>query len=147
MYRDTDSLGWYRVLLKLYPRTYREEYEEEMLDTLASMFNEARNRSERIRLATRVVKDYCISLIRQNFYATESSFNDAPPHVKRQLSIGFGLMLPFLAAFMYNFVSLSFRHVVLLVNVESRTWIIYSVILPVFGLAITVTTCLGGVYR
>jgi hypothetical protein len=38
------------------------------------------------------------------------------------------------------------HHGVLLSNLEARTWIIYSIILPIFALVLSAKTFIGGIY-
>ena len=147
MTTDNNRLvGWYRILLKLYPKAYRREYEEEMIDTLNSMFDETQSNADRRQLAIRVLKDYFITLTQENLYATEHSFNEVPLYAKRQLFLSTALVLPFFVVFIYNILSLYLRHIVPLANLEIHTWVIYSIVLPAIGLVITVRACLSSVY-
>lgn len=141
-----NRLGWYRILLKLYPKAYRQEYEEEMLTTLQEMFLAAESPTKRRQLLVRTVKDYLLSLSQQSLWATEQSFNAVPYVVKRELTISAGLVAPFSIIFIYNIINLVLHHGVPLSNIEARTWVIYSIILPLFALMLLVKTCLGAVY-
>jgi hypothetical protein len=140
------KLGWYRILLKLYPKAYRQEYEEEMLTTLQEMFAGAESRTAKRRLFVRISKDYILSLLQQNVWATTQSFNEAPRYAKRNLSISTFLVMPFSVIFLYNIMSLYFRHVVRFSNLEARTWVIYSIVLPLFALILLAQTCFSSVY-
>jgi hypothetical protein len=144
---DNNELGWYRILVKLYPKAYRQEYEEEMLTTLQEMLSSAESSTEKRQLFFRTLKDYFLSLTQQSLLATENSFNDAPGYVKRDISISSCLVAPFFLIFAYNVTSLYFHHAVILFgNLEAKTWIIYSIVLPLFALVLSVKTCLSGVY-
>jgi hypothetical protein len=111
---DTSDLGWYRLLLKLYPKAYRQEYADEMLATLQEMFAAAPSARDKRQLVVRIIKDYVLSLSRQNLYATTSSFNAAPYPIKRDTAISASLVAPFFIIFTYNTLSLIVRHTVTL---------------------------------
>ncbi len=144
---NSNGLGWYRFLLKLYPKSYRLEYEEEMLTTLQEMFSSAKSSTEKRQILFRTFKDFFLSLTQQNILATENSFSEAPSYVKRDISISTCLVAPFFLIFTYNITSLYFHHtVIILGSLEAKTWVIYSIILPLFGLMLSVKTCLSGVY-
>jgi hypothetical protein len=146
MAADNNGLSWYRVLLKLYPKAYRQEYQEEMLITFREMLSSVESPSERRQLFLRTLKDYFLSLTQQSWLATETSFNGAPGYVKRNVSVASCLVAPFFIVFMYNITSLRLLHAVILSNLEAKTWVIYSIILPLLGFLLSVTTCLSGVY-
>lgn len=143
---DQRDFGWYRVLLKLYPKTYRKDYEEEMLSTLKEMFAAAQTSVARRQLVLRTLKDYFLSLSQQSLWATEHSFNDAPGYVKRNVSISTCLIAPFFVIFAYNVMSFYFSHAVTFGGLEAKTWIVYSIVLPVLALVLSVKTCLSGIY-
>jgi hypothetical protein len=141
-----DESGWYRLLLRLYPRAYREEYGEEMLTTLQAMYSEVKTPAAKRQLTVRILKDYLLSLSHESLYATGSSFHEAPSSIKRDFAISAGLVAPFSLIFIYNITSLVLHHSVSLSNLESHTWVIYSIVLPVFGLVLSIKTCFSGVY-
>ena len=143
---DSQKVGWYRILLKLYPKAYRKEYEAEMLTTLQEMYLEAESPKEKRQFLVRTIKDYFLSLTQQSLWATEQSFNDIPYAIKREFIISASLVAPFSIIFIYNIVSLVMRHGVLLSHLEARTWVIYSIILPLFAIVLSAKTCISGIY-
>lgn len=143
---ENESFGWYRLLLKLYPKAYRQEYEEEMLNTFQEMFSEAKTSANKRKLIVLIFKDYLLSLSHESLYATGNSFSEAPDSIKRNFAISASLVAPFFLVFMYNISSFVLHHGVALSGLESHTWVIYSIILPIFGLTMSIKTCFSGVY-
>jgi hypothetical protein len=142
----SDGQGWYRLLLKLYPKDYKHDYEEEMLTTLQAMYSEAKTSAAKRQLTLRILKDYLLSLSRESLYATGNSFQEAPGTIKRDFAISAGLVAPFFLIFIYNISSFILRHADVLSRLESHTWVIYSIVLPIIGLVLSVKTCFSGIY-
>jgi hypothetical protein len=129
------SLSLYRFLLKLYPKKYRLEFEEDMIETLNSMLS-VKTYDSKLSLTLIILKDYFISLFNQRKYATEESINEIPSSIKRDSSATLFLIAPFMFVYFYNIINLYFRHYIPIIHLESHLWVIYSIILPALGLII-----------
>jgi hypothetical protein len=129
--RTSTVLALYRNLLRLYPRAYRNEYEEEMLQTMESMLADASTRSERAKLLWRACTDYVISLTRQNVIAFEDATPGMPHYVKQSSLLSTSLVLPFFIICTYNCITqYILKHSVPLARLEAKTWVIYCILLP-----------------
>lgn len=84
----------YSKLLYLYPATYRKQYSEQMLQTLADMLDDAPARKTTIW--ARTVLDLPLSALHQQLSYTGAVMkSDTPKYVKSSALIGAILLLPF----------------------------------------------------
>jgi len=84
----------YSKLLSLYPSNYRQNYGEQMLQTLADMLDDP----ERSKTAvwSRLTLDFPLSLLKQQLiYTGEVMAMDTPYYVKRSAVVGSALVAPF----------------------------------------------------
>lgn len=89
----------YSKFLCLYPKRYREQYGEQLLQTTADMLNEARSPVNRLGIWTRVAIDLLINVFQTQFqYVGEIVWNETPSYVKRNSLIGGAMLLPLMAA-------------------------------------------------
>jgi hypothetical protein len=124
----------YRKLLILYPASYRHEYEEEMIDTIQIMLADANTASDQWNLLWRACKEYIISLTQQNILAFENTASNTPDYVRRSSEFSTSLMLPFFIICSYNWLNqYILHHAIPYGEWESKTWIIYCIILPILA--------------
>jgi hypothetical protein len=142
-----NELDRYRALLKLYPRTYREEYGYEMLTTFEEMLHGAVSKKARRQVWARVLKDFVLSLGRQTAHATGDSYAEAPNYVKRDMTVGISLTAPFFLVYSYNVLSMALRRPIVLASLEVHIWVLYSIILPGIALALLGKTFYVGIYN
>jgi hypothetical protein len=135
--RDTNVLYFYRKLLQLYPLSYRQDYEEEMLATMQAMLLDAKTTTAKWQLLWRACKDYIVSLMQQNILAFEDVAPDAPQYIKRSSLWSTSLVLPFFIICAYNCLNqYVFRRTVPLNRLEAKTWVIYCIALPILAFVI-----------
>ena len=93
----------YSKLLKLYPKNYRERYEEEILLTTSDMLENAKTFSEKVAIWSSLAVDLPLNIARQNFnYIGGTMHNNMPHYVKRNSLISALLLLPFFTAIIAN---------------------------------------------
>lgn len=93
----------YSRLLRLYPKTYRQRYEQEILQTTADMLDDAPARSSRLGIWSSLTVDLILNIARQNFaYAGGSMSSYTPNYIKRNGMISAVLLLPFFGAITAN---------------------------------------------
>jgi hypothetical protein len=84
----------YSKLLYLYPTSYRKQYSEQMLQTLADMLDDAPQRKATIW--TRAVLDLPVSAIHQQLsYTGAAMTHGTPKYVKNSVFVGAALLIPF----------------------------------------------------
>jgi len=84
----------YSKLLYLYPVSYRKEYGEQMLQTLADMLDDPQQSHTSIWL--RITLDFPLSVLKQQVtYTGEAMATAMPTYIKRNALIGAGLIAPF----------------------------------------------------
>lgn len=93
----------YSKLLKLYPASYRMQYSEQMLQTLADMLDDAQGTRQKVTVWTRTVLDLPVSLSKQQLiYAGEIMAHETPGYVKHNSMLGALLLVPFVLALLAN---------------------------------------------
>lgn len=84
----------YSKLLSLYPLTYRSEYNQQMLQTLADMLDN--HQHSRASIWLRTTLDLPFSLAKENLiYIGGVMAHETPAYVKRNSQIGAALIAPF----------------------------------------------------
>lgn len=79
----------YRIMLHLYPKSYRQEYGEQMLQTLQDMLDETTGSLDRLAIWLRVIAETPLSVIKENISNIgEGSMNKLTKIPNRQLAIG-----------------------------------------------------------
>lgn len=87
----------YSQLLQLYPETYRREYSQEMLQTLADMLDGAEAGTERTAIWLRTAIDLPLSATKQQLILAGGIMtHEMPDYLKRRAVIAATLLLPFL---------------------------------------------------
>ena len=98
-----DRFPIYSKLLKLYPKNYRERYEEEILLTTSDMLENSKTFSEKVAIWSSLALDLPLNIARQNFnYIGGTMHNNMPNYVKRNSLISALLLLPFFIAIAAN---------------------------------------------
>jgi hypothetical protein len=123
----------YSRLLKLYPRSYRQQYEQEMLQTLADMLDDPDNSRQSVWLRTAL--DLPLSLAREQFHALQlASLPQTPAYIRTSSLIGGLLVLPF-----FVFVTLNTLLDQRLYNsLFWQVWMLFIWLLVLPGLAIVI---------
>jgi hypothetical protein len=86
----------YEKLTHLYPKSYRETYGPQMVQTLADMLHDQPNSRARGITWTKAVLDLPINIIKQNFMVMEAIYTtETPQFVRRNSQISVFLLAPF----------------------------------------------------
>lgn len=120
----------YRQLLKLYPSSYRRDYETQMLQTLADMLDDP----ERSRTAVWIdtILDLPISVIRQQVSCTATAMMTTPNYLKHYAVTGAWMVAPFFLLVALNSLDgQALRHTMLW---HTRALFVWLILLP--GLAV-----------
>lgn len=93
----------YSKLLAFYPKEYREQYGEQLLQTTADMLDEVNIPGSKLAIWTRVAIDLPFNIFQtQVQYAGGTMWNETPHYIKRNSLIGMVMLLPFMAALIAN---------------------------------------------
>ena len=93
----------YSKLLRLYPPEYRKVYEDQMLQTLADMLDDAPSDSTRRLIWAHLMLDFPTTLLKQQIcYTGGIMIHDMPRYIKRNALVGGILLLPFVLALVSN---------------------------------------------
>ncbi len=93
----------YSRLIRLYPRAYRREYGEQMLQTLADMLDNAENGRDRVVIWLRAIIDLPLSITQQQVITAGGIMTHETPRYSKQGSLaGAVLLLPFFSALAAN---------------------------------------------
>ncbi len=93
----------YSKIIRLYPKEYRKEYGEQILQTTADMLDNAPSSAAKLAIWTKVALDLPLNIGKQQFNDKGSLFmKQTPWHVKRVSILSSLLILPFFAALMAN---------------------------------------------
>lgn len=130
----------YRKLLLLYPQAYREQYGDQMLQTLADMLDDAPSPAQKLSVWTRVSIDMPMSVLKQQLtYTGEVMTHEMPAYIKRNAVISALLLVPFLTALIANGADKIIRN-----NTLYHSWLwrmpvlgIWVLYLPLIATAIT----------
>lgn len=148
MARQNILINLYGLLTYAYPRTYRGVYREEMIQLFTDVLTTAHGPQEKLHVVLHTLIDTCTSVCREHFLATEASFAGIPAYIKTSSFAGYGLVGPFFLVFIYNYVAIrTHRYSAVIGYIETRTWHIYSVVLPCIALASTIGAILWWLYH
>lgn len=93
----------YSALLKLYPKTYREHFGQQILQTIADMLDHSPTRTARLAVWTHVAAELPINVAKQQTGYIGGIYMKETPRYLKTLSIVSGLLLvPFVAALVAN---------------------------------------------
>ena len=93
----------YSKLIRLYPKHYRQQYGEQLLQTTADMLDESVGTKSKLAIWMRVTINLPINVFHtQLHYAGGIMKNETPSYVKRNSLIGTAMLLPFIAAILAN---------------------------------------------
>jgi hypothetical protein len=93
----------YSALLHLYPKPYRERYEEEILQTTADLLDDTTNSGDRFNIWSRIALDLPVNMYRQQLrYVGGVMTNETPNYLKRNSLVSAILLLPFILALAAN---------------------------------------------
>lgn len=96
-------LDAYRLLLRLYPKAYREQYGEQMVQTLEDMLAAAPAVKQRSEVLFRTAVDLPVSIAQQQIlYIGGVMAHEMPRYVKRNAVLAGLLLVPFAAALTAN---------------------------------------------
>jgi len=91
----------YSKLLYLYPVSYREQYGEQMLQTLADMLDDPQQ--SRASTWVRISLDFPLSVVKQQVtYTGEAMATTMPSYIKRNAVLGAWLVAPFFLFIILN---------------------------------------------
>jgi hypothetical protein len=145
--QDKLILYFYNQLLKLYPKSYQEDYADEMSYTMQAMLHDNPGGLSKLGLLSRAAKDYCLSLFKQNSLAYASVVPSRPAYVQLSSKFSTGLVLPFFLVFTYNYSNqYLLKRAVPYANLEAKTWVIYCILMPLIAaviVALAATKSLG----
>ncbi|MDB5163688.1 MAG: hypothetical protein JWS12_305 [Candidatus Saccharibacteria bacterium] len=86
----------YAALLRLYPKSYQKQYNQQILQTLADMLDNSSSNTERKLIWGRTIIDAPLSIIKQQVvYAGDIMTNETPHFVKTTSIFSALLLLPF----------------------------------------------------
>jgi hypothetical protein len=135
----------YSKILQLYPASYRQRYEKEMLQTTADMLDDAPSTLAKIGIWSRLALDLPLNVLKQQAVYAGGIMQDEMPHfVKRNGLISGVMLLPFFAALSANSLDKLINNHTLFNSWLWRTpilgiWVIY---LPTFALLLAGSTYL-----
>jgi hypothetical protein len=93
----------YSKLLVLYPKGYRKQYKEQLLQTTADMLDDAATPLNKIAIWTRVAIDLPVNVFQTQLqYVGGIMWNETPHYIKRNSLIGMVMLLPFMASLVAN---------------------------------------------
>ncbi|MDB5175243.1 MAG: hypothetical protein JWM81_101 [Candidatus Saccharibacteria bacterium] len=93
----------YRKLITLFPKSYRGEYGEQMVQTLADMLADQPSRLGRVTVWLRAASDLLRSLLQQNYAVVGHAYaNTTPEYVRRNTQVSLLLLLPFIIVIIMN---------------------------------------------
>lgn len=95
----------------LYPKSYRQKYEEEILLTTADMLDNSKDTKTRLVLWSQLAFDLPVNVVRQNLeYIGSGMQRDMPSYIKRNSLISGLLLLPFFGAITANMLDRLLNH-------------------------------------
>lgn len=119
----------YRQLLKLYPDAYRQQYEEQMLQTLADMLDDPERSKTTVWLRT--IADLPISAAQQQLSYSAAALATTPAYLKHYARTGAWMVAPFFLLVLLNGLNgHTLRHTILWQTNVLFTWL---VLLPVIA--------------
>jgi hypothetical protein len=93
----------YEKLLAMYPRSYRDDYADEMSHMLQSMIADEQQVAKRIALWTRAFAELPILLFMANLHVLEAAYtSSAPGYVVRSTRVSTALVTPFVLLVIFN---------------------------------------------
>jgi len=93
----------YTTLLHLYPKPYRERYEDEILQTTADLLDDTTNTVDKFATWSRIAIDLPANMCRQQLrYVGGIMINETPNYLKRNSLVSGLLLLPFILAIVAN---------------------------------------------
>jgi hypothetical protein len=97
-------LQLFSLALRLYPNSYRERYERDMLMTVSDMLDEASSPLVRGMIWLHVLADQPTNIMKQQVIVARSGegFGDVPPFIKKSGLTSAVLLLPFFGALIAN---------------------------------------------
>lgn len=127
MRRNDTRFPRYVRLLRLYPQTYRQRYEQEMLQTTADMLDDAATRQQKLAVWARIALDLPMSIMKQQLlYAGGIMQHQMPSYIKRNGIIASILLVPFFASLMANGVDRALNHQDLYGTWFWHSWVLAS---------------------
>jgi len=102
----------YEQLLRLYPKSYKQQYGDQMCQTLKDMLDDAADGTERKKIWARAITELPTSIAKAQFsYVGGIMQNETPHYVKQTGLMASLLVVPFFLAFIANTVdNLLFGH-------------------------------------
>ncbi len=86
----------YERLLKLYPKSYRDKYGEQMAQTLSDMLADQPSKAAQSLTRLRAIIDLPVHVVQQNVMVVgDTLMNETPAYIKRNSIIGGVLLAPF----------------------------------------------------
>lgn len=129
----------YSRLLRLYPTSYKNRYDDQMLQTLADMLDAKPSSAARMAIWTHVTIDLPIHIFQEQLsFVGNTLTHETPAYVRRNSLISLLLFVPFFALVFINDVTAHglYHSWIWSVNVLF-TWIL---ILPAIGLGLSLIT-------
>ncbi|HEX3568707.1 MAG TPA: hypothetical protein VHT70_03475 [Candidatus Saccharimonadales bacterium] len=136
----------YAKLLHLYPKSYREQYGDQMLQTLADMLDAAPTTAQRALVWLRTMIDMPLSIGRQQLsFAGHALTQETPLFVRRNTLVSASMFLPFFVIVAINDLTAHGLYHTWLWRVGPLfTWI---VLLPAIGMIISTITLVAWLRR
>jgi hypothetical protein len=138
----------YKILLRLYPQSYREQYGGEILQTLADMLDDAPTRAQRRRIWIHAGIDIAISATKQQATTLGGTMRESS-FIKWSSITSAALLLPFISALIANALDTFVRHQTLYSSWLWREpmlaiWVLY---LPLIAGSVGVISFIAAVWR
>ena len=139
---------FYRLTLQLYPATYRQEYESEMVELFADLLHETRTTRQRVSLLLRTTLETFKWATPELTTQLESNVAIAPYFIKLNSCLSIVCIGPFVIACLYHLHRL-YDHdsKPRFLNLLVRTHALYAIALPTIGLVIAISTILWSLVR
>jgi len=93
----------YSALLHLYPTSYRKEYGEQMLQTLADMLDDPERHRTAVWMQT--ILDLPVSITKQQLTYAGATMMTTPHYIKHNARIGAWMLAPFFLLVLFNAIS------------------------------------------
>lgn len=139
-------LNLYKALLHLYPTSYRQEYESEMIQLFEDMLMETPSFRERILLLVNSLVETFKWSTPEVVAQTEANVLATPAFIKTASSASVLCIMPFLLAALYR-LHMAYDHETqpALLNILVHTHSLYTSTLPIAGFVIAVSTAVWSI--
>jgi hypothetical protein len=138
----------YKLLLRLYPRSYRREYEGEMVRLFEEMLAETASQGERLSLLSSSALETLRWSAPETIAQTEASVLATPSFIKAATGLSVLCVLPFLFVVVYR-LHMAYDHEArpALLSLLAHTALLYQIVLPTIALSVVVSTAVWSLVK